>query len=419
MAMSRSSKQMQHCHPQYLAQNQPGAPNRFPKHVNSAGPARHSRAGRKRRHVSLASTGTRYHGLLSPTSTVSRHSDGRMSGDFSQLEWQSAASSTGVDDDTLMSSTSKLPNTDHALDPEFMFAILGDNYLLGNPTEHDFSKLFEAPWQDNQAATSSTTSLGGLSDITLSLQDLWGDTPAIRVSASDSDQTHCKLSESPLGMEWFGTIDTSPELSPSTSSHPSSSVDTTSNYAASDKAKRGNRDGCQCLSLVAGLIEQVETQGVKTDASIDDLLESCSEPLRQCKTLLDCPPCRSRSEYLLLLAILAKSLTTVFNSLVRLCVQVEKEVVQDFPALTNNWPDVHVGRHLVDDTAERFIVIEMLVAVKLNHLHQFLVNLKIHSKTREGSGALVLQVEERIRNLKVLMTNSQRQILAVNTYAKF
>ncbi|KAH7166365.1 hypothetical protein EDB81DRAFT_878710 [Dactylonectria macrodidyma] len=310
-----------------------------------------------------------------------------MSGDFSQLEWRSSRSSTSVDEDAQPSSTSKLFDENHTLDPNLMDAILGDNSLLGNPTEHDFSKFFEPPWQDSQVPASSTTGLGGLSDISLSLHNLWGDAPAIKASDSDSDLTHCKLS---VGMEWFGTIDTSPALSPSTS------IDTICN----GKAKHTHGDNCQCLSLVASLIEQVETQGGKPDASIDDLLESCSEPLTQCKTLLDCQPCRSRSD------------------LVRLCVQAGKEVSLEVAGPTKDWPGLRVGRHFVDDAAERSIVIEILVAVKLNHLHQFLVDLKTRSETREGPGALILQVEERVRNLKALMADSQHNILSVNTHTK-
>lgn len=178
----------------------------------------------------------------------------------------------------------------------------------------------------------------------------------------------------------------------------SNSVETTGTYAEMDPAHFHSDASCHCLSLVARLLEQVETQSARADASIDSLLESCREPLRQRKRLLACARCESRPECIHLLAMLAKSLGAVCNTLVQRYVKGRLEGT--FEQL---WPDVRVGAYFVEDVDERSTVVEALIVSKLNHLQDFLIDLKARAKRREGQLAFLVQVERRVKDLKTLM----------------
>lgn len=129
-------------------------------------PPRSFRAGRKRPLTSRSSTTAGSDGSLSVENTTSIQNDDSGGGEFGQLEWQSASSSVGIDEDIASLSAHELLETSHSLGFQLSNVLPSSDYLLDNSTEYDFNDLFKVPWQDNQAVRTKTAkSVGKQPDI--------------------------------------------------------------------------------------------------------------------------------------------------------------------------------------------------------------------------------------------------------------
>ncbi|KAH6982673.1 hypothetical protein EDB80DRAFT_691856 [Ilyonectria destructans] len=385
-------------------------------------PPRSFRAGRKRPLTSRSSATAASDTSLSVDTATSIHNDNSGGGEFGQLEWQSASSSVGIDEDITSLSAHELLETSHSLGFQLSDVLPSSDYLLDNSTEYDFSDLFKVPWKDHQAVRTKTAkSLSKQPEVSpRSHKDPWRSNSTLRAPDSDSSQMFLEPLDLPepatfVGYEWFEIpVNTISDLPSDSSISRSTSTEAIKGYERKNDMKaHSNGNHCQCLSLVASFIEQVETQRTKSDTSIESLLESCREPLGQSKALLACPRCRSRSEYILLLAMLAKSISAVCNDLVQRYVRDRLGGSHGQLALADKWPEVRVGTYFVEDSVERSTIVDALIVAKLNSLHDFLIDLKTGAKRRENS-TLLLQIEDRVKVLKTLMLTSRRQVLGLN-----
>lgn len=111
--------------------------------------------------------------------------------------------------------------------------------------------------------------------------------------------------------------------------------------------------------------------------------------------------------------MLAKSISAVCNDLVQRYVRDRLGGSHGQLALADKWPEVRVGTYFVEDSVERSTIVDALIVAKLNSLHDFLIALKTGAK-RRGHSTLLLQIEDRVKVLKTLMSTSRRQVLGLN-----
>ncbi|KAL6401630.1 C6 zinc finger domain protein [Ilyonectria robusta] len=120
-------------------------------------PPRSFRTGRKRPLTSRSSATAESDASPSVDSATSIHNGSSRGGEFGQLDWQSASSSVGIDEEIASLSTHELLETSNGLGFQLSDVLPSIDFLLDNSTEYDFSDLFKVPWKDNQEVRTKTT----------------------------------------------------------------------------------------------------------------------------------------------------------------------------------------------------------------------------------------------------------------------
>ncbi|KAI9147528.1 hypothetical protein HJFPF1_12554 [Paramyrothecium foliicola] len=306
---------------------------------------------------------------------------------------------------------STLPATGQGITSPQSQAFSVDDYVF-NAEDYSFKDYFGGSWQSQDVFESKTAAdLMNTQNLALQLSLPTYDTtsshedPVSNCTTPDLEALDITGPEEMLGRAWSVTsAERTPELSLSSraSTSRSTSVETIGTQRRINPVDQDRVEGsekCHCLGQVAQLLEEAEAGNAKVNASLDELLEYSREPLMRRNTLLACADCNSRPEYTLMLAMLAKSLSIVCHRLVQCHLQSRVEVDGGGTA-SLGWPDLRVGTYSIQDSMERFTVVEALILAKLRYLLDFITSLKGWAEGRDGVQVFLSQAEERTRELK-------------------
>lgn len=173
---------------------------------------------------------------------------------------------------------------------------------------------------------------------------------------------------------------------------------------------------CRCLDTVKVLLQGLSRKShAKKLPTLDSILASQREALGRCDSILNCPTCVARPEYLLFLELITENLT----SLCELTVSKYKSEVQPKyrDALSGYGPQqecrspsadsnkVFLGKYEIESPEEWSSLIRVLIAMQLRNLRTLLQRMTTASSPGPGSGpgatrkAKVQATEERVATL--------------------
>ena len=179
---------------------------------------------------------------------------------------------------------------------------------------------------------------------------------------------------------------------------------------------------CDCLRLAACLLEDLGTTSTGADeVGIDGLLGCCRESLSGCHKALCCARCESRSESVMLLAMVAQAISALYEKLAKRVVRLVSqgdgegsgngpEAVHDpasQPLVSNSDSqgavEIWLSNYRIDNKAERNQVILSLIMVQLAEFCQLLSQLKGRAGNREMHQAPLASAERRVRGIRPLL----------------
>lgn len=100
------------------------------------------------------------------------------------------------------------------------------------------------------------------------------------------------------------------------------------------------------------------------------------------------------------MAVLAKSLVALCSNLVKLYLHGLRKGSRQQDETTISWPKISLGEYLVQDLAERSMVLGALISANLASLRTLLVQLKVRAQRREAHLVILFQVEKVLEDLE-------------------
>lgn len=168
---------------------------------------------------------------------------------------------------------------------------------------------------------------------------------------------------------------------------------------------------CDCLRLAACLLEELGTTSTAADEiGIDKLLRCCRKSLSGCHKALSCARCESRSESIMLLAMVAQAISELYEKLakhvIRLVSLEDKKDGCNGPEAVHNLAEIWLSNYRIDNKAERNQVILSLIMVQLAEFCQLLGQLKERAGNREVHQAPLASAGRRVREIRPLLLST-------------
>lgn len=169
------------------------------------------------------------------------------------------------------------------------------------------------------------------------------------------------------------------------------------------------------------VIEDLETKGTHFDiTALDSILMSQKEALARCKSVLNCPTCSLRPEYVLLLGIITERLASLCESTVtRYLDHVndgtlfrEADADAKYHARRSPMDDfkVSLGSYEIERPEERVRLVQLLIVMQLQSLRRFIegvANAVVSKAEGKTSITKVQGAEQRLAKLIQRIRQSQ------------
>jgi hypothetical protein len=181
--------------------------------------------------------------------------------------------------------------------------------------------------------------------------------------------------------------------------------------ASRDSDSLPKTTSCGCLQLVVSLLGDLETKSnYPENDRLDSILAFHKEALKQCTTMLLCSHCTSRSENMMLLAIVGQKLASLCETIV---IKHQQQSLSPSQPITesssSNKPggispgsttkyrgQVFFGDYEVDDCFEWECLIRSLIMLQLRSLRYFLSRMKMVAfSTLTGTQLKTIEAAER------------------------
>ena len=154
---------------------------------------------------------------------------------------------------------------------------------------------------------------------------------------------------------------------------------------------------CRCLEIVGKLLTETESKSLETDTGAVDMKLTWQKGfLQRCNTVLDCPNCLARPEYLLLLGFLTQNLTNYIEATVNM--YLEDIQSQPRPSSTKSpstsserSSKAHLGQYEVESPREWSTLMKVLIILQLQSVQKLLRSMKEASHME--SNAMLPQIQ--------------------------
>lgn len=174
---------------------------------------------------------------------------------------------------------------------------------------------------------------------------------------------------------------------------------------------------CQCLQTVGDLLEGLDGKSHATArATLDSILASQKEALGRCDSVLNCPTCVARPEYILFLELITENLTSLCELTVSKYLSEAQSRDRDALPGCRPHPDcgspssascskVFLGKYEIESPEEWSSLIRVLIGMQLRNLRTLLQRMTTASSPGPGPGpgatrrAKVQATEERVAQL--------------------
>ena len=162
-----------------------------------------------------------------------------------------------------------------------------------------------------------------------------------------------------------------------------------------------SKDSCTCLKTVGLLMIELEAKTLVVDtAALDAKLASQKEFLGRCDSVLGCPDCSARPEYLLLLGLLTQNLANACEATVNKYIEDVQSLSMSpqSPDATHNSltssktnSRAHLGHYEVESTREWSTLMKVLIILQLQSVQTLLRGMK--KASHMASNAMLPRVE--------------------------
>lgn len=162
---------------------------------------------------------------------------------------------------------------------------------------------------------------------------------------------------------------------------------------------------CQCFDMITRYLEHAETQGNRgTTLSMAELLRTSD--VSRLRPIVACARCEARTDLMLMLVMLLRALGVVFTNLVHKGLKGHASGRDGDPAQADpaalgldESPRVIVDSHLIEEAAERALLVRALVRHRLACLLEFVTMTQGRVKSREGLASILSGVESQVMKL--------------------
>ncbi len=155
------------------------------------------------------------------------------------------------------------------------------------------------------------------------------------------------------------------------------------------------------------LLEDLETKARHVNtAALDSILVSQKEALGRCNTVLNCPSCFLRPEYILLLGMVTERLASLCESTVaKYLDDVDDGTPFQINARGNPMDGVKVslGGYEIETPDERVGMVRLLIVMQLQSLRKFIEGVANAVASRKESRTQVLKVQAAEQRLAKLI----------------
>ena len=154
------------------------------------------------------------------------------------------------------------------------------------------------------------------------------------------------------------------------------------------------------------LLEDLETKARHVDtAALDSILVSQKEALGRCNTVLNCPSCFLRPEYILLLGMVTEKLASLCESTVAKYLDDMNDGTP-FRGFNGNPMDdvkVSLGGYEIETPDERVGMVRLLIVMQLQSLRKFVEGVANAVASRKEGKTQVLKVQAAEQRLAKLI----------------
>ena len=143
---------------------------------------------------------------------------------------------------------------------------------------------------------------------------------------------------------------------------------------------------CQCLQNVTVMLSEIENKSLMTETvSLDCTLAWQKKFLSRCNSILECAKCPTRPEYLLLLGLLAQSITNHCESSVNTYLEEERrqstqhrtlDTESDSLASLESNNRTYLGQYAVESPQEWNSLMKVLILLQLQNVQSLLRGMK-------------------------------------------
>ena len=168
-------------------------------------------------------------------------------------------------------------------------------------------------------------------------------------------------------------------------------------------------ENCQCLSTMVMLLEDLETKARHVNtAALDSILVSQKEALGRCNTVLNCPSCFLRPEYILLLGMVTERLASLCESTVAKYLNDVNDGTSfgEMNGAAGSPMDgvkVSLGGYEIETPDERVGMVRLLIVMQLQSLRKFVEGVANAVASRPEGKMQVVKVQAAEQRLAKLI----------------
>lgn len=156
---------------------------------------------------------------------------------------------------------------------------------------------------------------------------------------------------------------------------------------------------CHCLKLAACLLEELSTQiACVMTTMMDELLSQYQAVARQSSHILRCVKCASRSENMMLLAMISQHICTICENMAYRCLHRSGSVDEDM------W----FGSFKIKAGSEKNQLLKSLILLQLRDFCSLLERMKVRAASLKVQTALLEEAERKVQKLAWLIKQSNR-----------
>ncbi len=186
-----------------------------------------------------------------------------------------------------------------------------------------------------------------------------------------------------------------------------------------------SQESCQCLQTIVSRLEELENQkNTMNSNTLDSVLATHKEGLKNCNAMLQCAHCSARSENMMLLALICEKLVTLSEKLVSKYLQQAKHFQPRITSSKQNTSkggrddlvkakpqaQISFGEYYLDPGLGWEYVIRILILLELRSLKSFMASMKDAASAICGTQLGVLQAaQRRLATITMVLTQCDMQ----------